>query len=318
MPPVFLPFDHGILMTHPASNLNLVSESSFLPLLAADMSMDADQLNDIIQQLPPVGMVAMIVGLGVGLVLWLLGRRLLRAGVVISGLILGGLAGLLLGESLADEGAYVLPMVIGGGISGALLAWLLFRVWMALSGAVIVALVVPAIMIVWQGVPTPELPTTTDFRDRLQLQMEGPPSLGETFEIDQPQEEQASQGRIMTFFNDIMAVLRQLYINEVEDIQNWWDQQPTTTRNTLMAAAGIGAIIGLLLGLLLPNISAAGQSSLAGALLIVFTGRALLSHFATDQMQWLYNARPLIITIGLITVLGVLLQCTWLSRKADK
>lgn len=304
-------------MADTAVIVNVPAPDGLMPLVAVDMPMDAAQLNQVIQQLPPVGMVAMVLGLAVGLVLWLLGRRLLRAGVVISGLVLGGLAGLLLGESLADEGAYVLPMVIGGGISGALLAWMLFRVWMALSGAVLVALVVPAIMIVWQGVPTPQLPTTTDLRDQFQLQMEGPPVLDETLEVQEPADD-AAQSTVMKFFNDVMAVLRQLYVNEVEDIGNWWDQQTSATRNTLMAAAGIGAIIGLLLGLLLPDISAAGQSSLVGTLLIVFTGRALLHHFAPDQMQWLYNARPLIVAIGLITLLGILLQCTILRKKADR
>ena len=91
-----------------------------------------------------------VMGLG-GLILWVIGRSIAKPACVISGLVLGAVAGLAAGTVLIANGIYVIPLMVFGGIIGALLAGLLFRIWMGLSGAVILGLVVPIVIFVWQG-----------------------------------------------------------------------------------------------------------------------------------------------------------------------
>lgn len=85
-----------------------------------------------------------------GLLLWLIGGRLLRAGCVICGFLIGGLIGLIISEAAfqSGEGFYLLVLTLGGAVAGALLAGLLFRFWMALSMAILLGIVLPTLITV--------------------------------------------------------------------------------------------------------------------------------------------------------------------------
>ena len=115
---------------------------------------------------------ALIAAMALGLVLWLLGGRLMKAGVVIGGVLLGLYAGVLL-AGFASSAGFVAVLTAGLAIAGALAAALLFRVWMAVSTAILFAVVVPAAVLVWEGTPSQEImgrspaEVTTDLQQRL-------------------------------------------------------------------------------------------------------------------------------------------------------
>lgn len=94
-----------------------------------------------------------------GLLLWLMGGRLVRGGCIVSGLIIGGLVGLVISEAVlqSGEGFYLAILTLGGAVAGALVAGLLFRFWMAFAGAVVFGVLFPSVAMVVFAVPGPEV-----------------------------------------------------------------------------------------------------------------------------------------------------------------
>lgn len=102
---------------------------------------------------PAIGFVdlVLLVGLMVaGLMLWLMGVKLVRGACVLCGFIIGGFLGLLICESMlqAGEGFYLVVLTLGGAIAGALVAGLLFRFWMAFSAAVVFGVLFPSTVMI--------------------------------------------------------------------------------------------------------------------------------------------------------------------------
>jgi uncharacterized protein YcfJ len=265
------------------------------------------QLDTVVQSLPTVATLALIGLLVLGLILWLMGRKLARPACIISGLVLGGLAGFAIANRLSDQGSYVLPLTLGAAIAGALLAALLFRVWMGLSCAVLLALVAPAASLVWQG-STPIFDLQPAQVALTEAEASPPSDNGATAP---PTAESALAA--------ITQRLRQGYEAAAEVVRNWWDDLAPATRSLVIGASVIGAIIGLLLGLILPNTAAIFESALVGAMLIFFAGRTLLREHLPEQTAWLpATPRAMLVTLGLITILGLLIQWTLFRKAADK
>ncbi len=89
-----------------------------------------------------------------GLMLLLLGRKLVRAAGTVSGATLGGIAGLWIGWLIASGTVGNVALLVAGAILGGLLAALTFRLWVALAGAAVLALAAPAAGVIWHGTPT--------------------------------------------------------------------------------------------------------------------------------------------------------------------
>lgn len=104
-------------------------------------------------EVPAAANVLMVAAAVAGAVMWLMGRRLAKAAGMLAGLFVGGVVGLLVGNGLAEEGAFTWSLVVGAAIAGALLALLLFRVWVGGTAAVLVGLAAPAAVLVLQGTP---------------------------------------------------------------------------------------------------------------------------------------------------------------------
>lgn len=264
--------------------------------------------------LPALWTVLYIVGLLLGAIVWTLGRSLVKPACAISGLVLGGLGGLAVGRALANEGAMVLPLVIGAGIGGALLAALLFRAWVAISGAILLALAVPALMLVWQGTLAPQ-PAATATQEAAATQ---PANQLQPMEFLPESQEQARE-QLQEAVSAAGDKVSDWYSELVDRVKLWWQELPSTTRNLVYVAAGVGAVIGLILGLIMPYTAASVESALAGSLLMLLAGRALLDAHWPTGAGWLpQTPRGLLACLGLITVLGVFVQWTLFRRRADR
>lgn len=258
----------------------------------------------IFDSLPPVMTVVMVALVILGLVLWLAGRKIVGFACAVSGLVLGAVAGLAVGQRFAEQGAYILPLIIGGGIAGALLAALMFRVWMALSGAAILALAAPAIVLAWQGTP-------------LEVPVVEPAATTQTAE-EMPAEAPASeQGAALA--QHALDAAQTWYDQQVAALKAWWQDLMPSIRAVIYAAALAGGVLGLLIGLIAPKMAASFETALVGGLLLLLPGRELIIAHAPDVAGYLpQSPRGLVIWLGLITLLGFLLQWTLFGRKTDK
>ncbi|MFA9478178.1 hypothetical protein ACERK3_07700 [Phycisphaerales bacterium AB-hyl4] len=300
--------------------------------------MENDVIQAVLMVLPTIGLLAVAL---VGLVLWLMGKRIARTACAVGGLVLGGVAGFVLGETMSDQGAIVLPLVIGAALAGGLLAGLLFRVWVALCGAVLLALVAPAAVLVWQGTPAepvaaetrevavedrPEeaqprdLPTSVTDAVRRTLDGERPFA---TREPDEPAaaeaEADADEADVEQVLEAAVAVARQWYDNQLTLVRQWWSDLGPATQRTIYVTAAIGAGVGLLLGLLLPFVAASFESALVGSLLLLLAGRELTAMHAEGASAWFpQSPRMVIVWLGLITILGFAIQWTLFARRTDR
>ena len=297
------------------------------------LDIDMESWREVAAALPPAGVVLLAGLVCLGTVLWLLGRRLARPACVVSGLILSGAAGYLIARSLAEQGAYMLPLVVGAGIAGALLSGLLFRVWMAVGSAIILALCVPAATIVWQGTPAPEVatppvtassaeagaPSETESASPRRAAAESPPASKMGDESAGSASKAETGGETAGLIEGIRGTVEAAYGRQMETIRVWWEELEEESRWAIRLTALIGAAAGLLLGLIAPYTAAAVQTALAGSLLIYLPGRALLARYAPDTATWLpETARATLLMLGLITLIGVLLQWAMFRSRPRK
>ncbi len=306
--------------------------------------MGQEQLQQMLEKLGSVGVIAPALALGVGLLLWLLGRKLARPVCAFSGLILGGIGGVILGEALIDQGAIMLAMVIGTAIAGALLAALLFRVWMALTGAVIFGLAASASVLLWQQAPVDEkadapaakisalVESDTEASEDLTLNIpidtlvdpirDG---IASAFDSDSDEDGEASatvsinKEAAAKIGSAILEALRGMAGYYRQSLGDWWAQAGTGVRGGVMITGFIAAVVGLLIGLIGPYLAASLQSAATGSVLMLFSSFSLLAQLMPEHLNWLpASPRGVLLCLGLITFIGLFLQWTFFADKADK
>lgn len=269
---------------------------------------------------------AAVVGLG-GL-LWVAGGRLLKAAAVTGGLMLGMiLGGLVMG--FVESAMVGLAFMVGLGLLGALGALLIFRFWVAFAAALILAISAPAAVMVWQGTPTQTVAEDAEqvateierqynagskrLSAESRLQVQSLIEQGDTESLQEADQILADQGA------KELADAKGAVFRNIEDVESWWKSNSTVTHRTLAMAMLIGAGAGFLLGMVLPNYAVAAQSALVGAVLIVIPGRELLASYVPDATGLIpTTARGTLITLGLITAVGMALQWTLHLRRVDK
>ncbi|MEM9416713.1 MAG: hypothetical protein AAGA29_14735 [Planctomycetota bacterium] len=282
---------------------------------------------------PAVTTGALLGAMVLGLVLWLLGGKLMKAAMVIAGLLLGLYAGVLL-SGFASSAGFVSVLTIGMAIAGALAAALLFRVWMAVSTALLFAVVVPAAVLVWEGTPSTDImgrspaDVTSDLQRRLNT---GEASLDDVTRdriqamIDENSVESRISADSLLREQGIEAgkaageAIKGLVFENIEAVCDWWQDNTTLAQRNVALGMGVGALGGLLLGGLFPKHTAAIQAALVGAVLLFIPGRELIVDYAPEAVGWLPGSpRGGLIALGLITLLGVLVQWTLYFRPVDK
>lgn len=278
--------------------------------------------------LPALTMTARWVIVGIGIALWLAGGKLLKAAVMLGGLMLGMIVG---GLSIAfvDSPMIAIGFMAGLGLLGVLGAWLMFRAWVAFAAAIMFAVVAPAGVIVWQGVPAQELSDDTeeakaqvqrqfdslksDLNDQTRLQVESLISQGDPQALNQADQLLAEQGE------QAYEAVKTAVFRNLEDIKAWWNDSATSVQKNVGLAMLIGAGIGFLFGFVAPTYAASIQSAIVGAVLIVIPGRELLASYLPQAAELVtVSARGTLLTIGLITVAGIVLQWTLYLRRVDK
>ncbi|MEM7624044.1 MAG: hypothetical protein AAF333_00295 [Planctomycetota bacterium] len=309
---------------------------------------------ELMQAMPAAWTVVLGVALVVGLVLWVFGGRLAKNGVMLTGFVAGGLGAAALATALSvgpdaagvdgaaeavrgvsgGNGLWILGIGIGGAIAGVLLAALLFRFWMAGMTAVLLAAVVPIAGMIWEGngPPLTSIQSAQDVTlDALGAgeslpeaeRLRAAQAAGESAVADGSGEtklETAAEMADALFDQDkFVEGLRGVWATQVEEVKVWWRDMEPGPRRFLVGGAGVGAVVGLVLGLVMPMVAASLQSAMVGSVLILFSGRTLLLKYVPGADGLLpSNWRGVLLSLGLITLLGVLIQWTMRKKKSDE
>jgi|GEM_PF-2290645 len=280
------------------------------------------------ESLPALTLTARWVIVGVGVLLWLAGGKLLKAACITGGLMLGMILG---GLTLAfvDSPMLAVGFMVGLGLLGALGAWLMFRTWVAFAAAIAFAIASPAAVMVWQGVPPEELSQDTQqaaeqvemrfdslsssLNDSTKQKVQELIQQGDRDALVQADTLLAEQGE------EAWASAKSAVFRNLEDIKAWWAENGTDTQRTVGLAMLIGAGVGFLFGFIFPTYAAAMQSAMVGAVLIVIPGRELLATYLPGLSEFVpTTARGTLVTLGLITIFGVVVQWTLHLRRVDK
>lgn len=280
----------------------------------------------------------------IGLVLWSMGRQLARPGCGITGLVLGGLSAFAAADALGGRGLMVV-WIMAGSIVGCALAWLLYRAWMGIGCSILLALIVAAVSLAWHGHADPAVvetvtPTASGSRDADSGTDGRDNSAAPTREAG----------------DDASEVLVDALLEKSENVGSWWKQLEESSRRLqyaishpaviearravqglrrakvprdcrdLIESGGMvsmvalaGAIVGLLGGLLMPNIAAIFQSALVGALLMLAGAKGLLTIYGPQYAGFIpEQSRSFLLTLGLIMAVGFIVQWTVWYMNADK
>ena len=234
-----------------------------------------------------------------GAALWSLGGRLARPSCALSGLVIGVSGGYTAAQLLLNPD-WTMILVVGGALLGGLVAWLLFRVWMAISLAGLLGLVFPLLALAWDGRTVAEVAGPVQAPVGVDVA-----ALRPSLDLADMKERARAIGRT--------------YVQQLVDLSRTvWGDLSTTDRTTVITGAGASAVVGFLLGLIVPYLAAAVEASIVGASLMLVSAVNLLNGYAPEQAGWLIaSPRRWFLILGLITMVGVVLQWTVLRKKAD-
>jgi hypothetical protein len=234
--------------------------------------------------------VLLVLALG-GLTLVMLGRPLMRPMCALGGLLVGAAVPLLV--DFTSLGGTTLPWVAGGAVVGAVVAWFLFRLWMGLALGATLCGCLPIAVLTWNGPQEAATPPPPE------LTLEALESLGE------PDAAPA-----------VSNWLREQALESARDLRQRWDSAETREKFTAVLASFGSGVGGLVLGMLAPNWGSAMLCSLAGSGLLLVSLQHWLTRSSWDAPQWLSRPSGAFIAVGLITILGILLQ--WIFFKPRK
>ncbi|UCD73793.1 MAG: hypothetical protein JSV91_08330 [Phycisphaerales bacterium] len=263
----------------------------------------------------------------IGIGLWLAGRRFLRMGLVIAGVLVGGTAGWIIAELLAFP---VSPwiFVIIGAVGFGCFAALMFRFAVAGTLALVLALAAPtAVWTVgeWQGVtdtsPT-DLRTTGPADSAEELEPPDSSDSADPAEAEDTDEGPPAAGLV----GDITIEQAQKQIVKLRGYTEWaikkaesiWAQTPANLRPEMVGAAIVGLLAGFLIGTIAPKLSAAVVTSFGGAMLMLITLRVIAERLGIHEGWWMpAKATPWLVMWLITSLIGTAIQWTLRPKRAD-
>ncbi len=300
--------------------------------------MEPQEAVAVAARLPEMGQLAAAALIVVGVAPLLLARKLVRPAMALIGLAGGGFAMLIVPPMVVE--AQVMPLLIAGGaVAGCLAGWLLFRPCVALGCAVLLALALPLGMLAREGklpplAPVAERTVAADAEaqaappaqelvtDPLEVtpwplaMMKHPavaapaPALAAASMMQLPA--LPAPAEVVAPARDWSTRLQTLG----HDWRAWWSELGAGTQRRLVSWFCGGALIGLLLGLIAPNLGVATLGGVLGSALVLVGASAWLAQAGVNSV-WLEPAH-LVLSGGLITLGSVAVQWIVWGRRADR
>lgn len=292
------------------------------------------------QSLPEGGSVPLGVALMAGLLLWIMGARVIKPVFFLFGLAIGGFVGTtlipLIGfPNLELGGLSISPSVIGlicGGIIGALCALAMFRLVIAMTSACAFAVagVVGALIFlhynptIADGDPSANESALVDSgestlngltnslsdditREAAERSVDSLDPEGNILNEDTKQQLKDAAERSRQFLSDLGAT-----------ISNELDQRPTRDKMIGFSAGFAGFAFGLLIGVVLPKRTTALVTSLFGSAVCMASTSALLTASNGERPDYLnQSATVLAIVWVILTGIGLMIQLGFITKKSN-
>ena len=272
-----------------------------------------------------------------GLLVWLVGSRLLRPAFVFVGTIVGASVGYVGAQTLSLG---IDPLWVGGFglVTGGILGWIMYRIAVSLSFAVILgAAIATATLSAFQFRPDSnppaksiEPPFAEDIESLTDLasvlpQLPSPlliahDALGQADQLaaeDAPQKPSPNglRSALDMSFERGSAFARTLATR----IQPLWDGLSFRDRMFLAGSYVLGFLIGLSLGVAAPKRAAGAITAFAGPAIWIPSGVFLIETLQPAAMGWLPDdPMPWLAAWGIAVVIGLVIQWIHPKRRADK
>lgn len=285
-------------------------------------------LSNTIQSLPWGGMIPIALLVFVGVLLWVAGKRVLRAGFIIIGFGFGGLIGWVLGDSI-KMGVQPWAAMIIGSLVVAVIAGISYRFTVVAATAAICGLLSPLGVLTLsqsgtasaevqpkQGLAATGSGLMSGFKEILNEQQKSP---GDTPEaVRYWRSTLKDHDRLSNNADRHIEQAMSLAEQTASVTRKAWNSTPQGLRPMLIASAVIGTIAGLLLGIIAPMFGAAAVTSLGGSFLWLSSGRVLATGFGAPDGWWPSTGSGWL-SLWLITAtIGLGIQWAFRKRLADK
>jgi hypothetical protein len=290
-------------------------------------------LQQTIHDLPLAGLVPVLLLVVTGMLLWVAGRKLLRAGFAAVGFIVGGALGWFGGESLRlSVSPWILALV--GAVVLSVLSAVAFKLAVMWTLAIVLGILAPLGVIVVHEQQAKHGNASLEnagekAAEWFDKQVDGP-SREKAGEIAAAASAQAKE-KVDEFVEKIgeqsSGGAAKKGIEQIEHfgsrfadaIKQRWNAAPESLRPMLVISSIVGIVLGLILGFAAPNFSAAAVTSLGGSLLWLTGLRVLLTRIGVPEGPWLPASGGSWMAVWLITAfVGMGIQWTAKRRKADK
>lgn len=292
------------------------------------------------QSLPEGGSVPLGVALMAGLLLWIMGARVIKPVFFLFGLAIGGFVGTtlipLIGfPNLELGGLSISPSVIGlicGGIIGALCALAMFRLVIAMTSACAFAVagVVGALIFlhynptIADGDPSANESALVDSGESTLNGLAN--SLGDDITREAAERSVDSldpEGNILNEdtkqqLKDAAERSRQFLSDLGTTISDELEQRPTRDKMIGFSAGFAGFAFGLLIGVVLPRRTTALVTSLFGSAVCMAATSALLTASNGERPEYLnQSATVLAIVWVILTGIGLMIQLGFITKKSN-
>jgi hypothetical protein len=283
--------------------------------------LEAGEMLDALRDLPVGAHTLAFTGLVVGLVLWSFGRRFVRPGFALVGMVIGAVLGFFTTASIPMIDPFPIPAPYvglgGGALGGVILAVLLFRVAMAASTALVMALMGVLVACTYLDLKLePADGATTHAVNEFQLDapedtssFELPPFLSPVSNEAPTDAERAARGATVKTRRFVRALGAEL--------TSLWDRLPEQSQIVLGLSAALGGAIGALSGIGAPRRTAGAVTAMLGAGMFL-PCLVWIAHVKDLPGRDLLHRRPLewiMIWLG-VSAVGIVIQ--WTALRPPK
>jgi uncharacterized membrane protein YraQ (UPF0718 family) len=190
-----------------------------------------------------------------------------------------------------------------------MLSILLFRIWVGVSLALVLGVVIPMLVLLWSHTPPPDAVDLTDEQTMQSLREAAGDAANPLTREDV---------KLPEISEEMRKKLYALPAAQWQSVQAWWGDLSDSMRTSAMLAMGAGLLSGLIFGLIKPHLGAALQSALVGAMVLTLSLGHGLTMVLGEEANVPRGPRVFVVAVGLITIAGVVVQWTILRGKADR
>ena len=310
-------------------------------------SENAQPLLEIVRDLPLEVHVAAMIGLGAGLALWLVGRRLIKVVFILLGIAVGGALGFVIASLTGFEtfeGFQATHIgLLCGAIGGIIAASFLFRFTIAISTSAVLGVAgllgasVYLAAVQTGSEPAVELPASELALDGVPFDEEAERPAAQPPDAQQPTQpfgypppdpelvgDESSFDEVTPANEDVGEIVdtaagrvREFIARLADEARAAWEAQPAYDKGVMTIAAFAGAALGAMIGLVVPSGASAVVTSLAGAAIWIPCALWLGNKFHFPGVEHAHGISPKhwLIIWGVAALIGATAQWSGLSTK---